>query len=206
MAARCHPRPSPEVDAFLARPNHAVGPSLSRDGSPHTAPTWYDWEQGRLLLSMHESRLRPRFMRRDPRVALTALDHKDWSRHVSLLGRIGSLEEDVDLRDVDRLALRYTGERFRLEGNDLRPLRGNPKRPRPPAGVGHLALAIPFELNSPGTSWKSPLSGSVSNPVWPPSSPRLMGTRKSTALNESVNQAARRVTTTSLMKLAPAAN
>jgi hypothetical protein len=33
-----------------------------------------------------------------------------------------------------------------------------------------------------------------------------MGTRKSTALNESVNQAARRVTTTSAMKLAPAAN
>jgi hypothetical protein len=48
-----------------------------------------------------------------PRDALTALDHKDWSRHVSPLGRIGSLEEDVDLRDVDRLALRYTGERFR---------------------------------------------------------------------------------------------
>ncbi len=84
-----------------------------RDGSPHTAPTWYDWEDGRLLLSMDESRLRLRFMRRDPRVALTALDHENWSRHVSLLGRIGSIEEDVDLRDIDRLALRYTGERFR---------------------------------------------------------------------------------------------
>lgn len=103
----------PEVDAFLRMPNHAVVASLRSDGSPHTAPTWYDWEQGRALLSMDESRLRLRFMRRDPRVALTALDHEDWSRHVSRLGRITSIEEDVDLRDIDRLALRDSGERFR---------------------------------------------------------------------------------------------
>jgi hypothetical protein len=62
---------------------------------------------------LDESRLRLGFIRRHPRVALTVLDHEDWSRHVSLLGRIVSIEEDVDLHDIDRLALRYTGERFR---------------------------------------------------------------------------------------------
>ena len=61
---------------------------------------------------MDESRLRLRFMRRDPRVALTVLDDESWYRHVSLLGRIVSLEEDAELRDIDRLALRYTGEPF----------------------------------------------------------------------------------------------
>lgn len=103
----------PEVDAFLRRPNYAVIASLRPDGSPHTAPTWYDWESGRALLNMDETRLRLRFMRRDPRVALTVLDHESWSRHASLLGQIVAIEEDVELRDIDRLALRYTGEPFR---------------------------------------------------------------------------------------------
>ena len=102
-----------DVDEFLRRPNPAIVASLRRDGSPHTVATWYDWVDGSVLLSMDESRLRLRFMRRDGRVALTVLDADDWGRHVSLLGRIVTIEEDVGLRDIDRLAIRYTGNPFR---------------------------------------------------------------------------------------------
>ena len=108
------PVPVPaEVDEFLRRPNPAVVASLRADGSPHTVATWYDWEDGRVLLNMDESRLRLRFMRDDPRVALTVLDGESWYRHVSLLGRVVSIEPDAELRDIDRLARRYTGEPFR---------------------------------------------------------------------------------------------
>jgi len=93
------PAPVPAaVDEFLRRPNPAVVASLRRDGSPHTVATWYDWDDDRVLVNMDESRLRLRFMRRDPRVALTVFV---------------SLEGDHDLHDIDRLALRCTGERFR---------------------------------------------------------------------------------------------
>jgi PPOX class probable F420-dependent enzyme len=102
-----------DVDEFLRRPNPAVVASLRRDGSPHTVATWYDWKDNQVLLNMDESRLRLQFMRRDPRVALTVLGNKGWYRHISLLGRVVSLEEDLELRDIDRLALRYTGEPFR---------------------------------------------------------------------------------------------
>jgi len=54
-----------------------------------------------------------RHMRRDPRVALTALAEESWYSHVSLLGRIVSIEDDPDLVDIDRLARRYTGREFR---------------------------------------------------------------------------------------------
>lgn len=103
----------PEVDEFLKRPNHGVVATLRPDGSPHTVATWYDWDDGRALLNMDESRLRLRFMRRDPRASLTALDGESWYRHVSLIGRIVSIEEDVGFGDIDRLALRYTGAPFR---------------------------------------------------------------------------------------------
>ena len=104
----------PEVEDFLRRPNPAVVATLRPDGSPHTAPTWYDWEDGRVLLNMEDTRLRLGFMRRDPRVALTVLGGDDgWYAHVSLLGRVVELYDDDDLRDIDRLAQRYTRQPFR---------------------------------------------------------------------------------------------
>src|SRR5947199_4507327 len=104
------PTPVPaDVDEFLSRPNPAVVATVRPDGSPHTAATWYDWEDGRVLLNMEDSRLRLGYMRDNPHVALTVLAADNWYRHVSLIGRVVSIEEDVGLRDIDRLSVRYTG-------------------------------------------------------------------------------------------------
>jgi PPOX class probable F420-dependent enzyme len=102
----------PEVDAFLAEPNPAVVATVSPSGTPHTAATWYDWEEGRVLFNMDESRLRLRYMRTNPAVALTVLADDSWYRQVTLLGRIISIEEDPDLAGIDRLAIRYGGTPF----------------------------------------------------------------------------------------------
>src|SRR5438067_6866667 len=102
-----------EVDEFLAQPNGAVVATLRPDGSPHTAATWYDWEDGRVLLNMDESRVRLGYMRRDPRISLTVIDIEQWYRQVTLMGRVVKIEEDADLADIDRLARRYTGKPYR---------------------------------------------------------------------------------------------
>ena len=102
-----------DVAEFLSQPNPAIVATLRPDGSPHTAATWYDWEDGRVLLNMDESRVRLGYLRRDPRAALTVLDAENWYRHVSVIGRVVSIEKDADLADIDRLARRYTGNAFR---------------------------------------------------------------------------------------------
>jgi PPOX class probable F420-dependent enzyme len=107
----------PQVDEFLARPNPAVIATLRPDGSPHSVPTWYDWEGGRALLNMDASRLRLRFLRRDPRASLTVMEDGNWYRHVSLIGRVVDIQPDDDLADIDRLARRYTGNAFRRPGS-----------------------------------------------------------------------------------------
>lgn len=99
----------PAIDEFLSRPNPAVMATLRPDGSPHTAPTWYDWEDGRALVNMEASRRRLAHIRRDPRVAMSVLDDDSWYRHVTLSGRVVSIEADPDHRDMDRLSVRYTG-------------------------------------------------------------------------------------------------
>jgi PPOX class probable F420-dependent enzyme len=102
-----------DIDEFLRGPNPAVVATVRPDGAPHSVPTWYDWDGERVLLNMDASRLRLRFLRHDPRVALTVLGNDSWYAHVSLLGRIVELQDDTDLADIDRLATRYTGQPFR---------------------------------------------------------------------------------------------
>ena len=101
-----------DVAAVLAKPHIAVVATLLPDGSPHSAATWYDWEDGRVFLNMDESRLRLRYMRGNPSVALTVLGASDWYRQVTLLGRVVSIEDDPDLAGIDRLSIRYGGGPF----------------------------------------------------------------------------------------------
>lgn len=107
----------PGVEALVRRPNPAVVASIRPDGTPHSAATWYDWEAGRVLLSMDSSRLRLRFLRSNPAVSLTVLDGDSWYRHVTLVGRVQDLHDDEGLRDIDRLALRYTGATYPDRGH-----------------------------------------------------------------------------------------
>jgi PPOX class probable F420-dependent enzyme len=105
-----------EVNAFLARPNPAVVATVSPGGAPHTAATWYDWEDGRVFLNMDESRLRLRYMRANPSLAVTVLGDDDWYRQVTLLGHVVSIDEDPELAGIDRLSIRYLGTPFHNRG------------------------------------------------------------------------------------------
>jgi PPOX class probable F420-dependent enzyme len=107
----------PQLVAFLTRPNAAVIATVRPDGAPVTVATWYDWEDGRILVNMDEGRRRNEHLRADPRVSLTIMDVARWSSHVSLQGRVVSLEDDPGLRDIDRLSLRYTGEPYPYREN-----------------------------------------------------------------------------------------
>jgi hypothetical protein len=83
------PRPpvTPEIAEFLARPNPAVMATLRPDGSPHTAATWYVWEDGRVHVNMDRSRKRLANVRNDPRVSLIAPRRRvDRGRVVVRLG------------------------------------------------------------------------------------------------------------------------
>lgn len=102
-----------ELDEFLTRANPAVIASLQPGGVPHTAATWYLWEDGRVLVNMDEGRKRLEYLERDPHVSLTVLDGDDWYRHVTLRGRVATIEDDAGLRAIDRLSLHYTGAPYR---------------------------------------------------------------------------------------------
>ncbi|GGQ69247.1 PPOX class F420-dependent oxidoreductase [Streptomyces asoensis] len=102
----------PEAVDLLSRPNPCVMATLRSDGTPVSTPTWYVWEDGRVLISLDESRVRLRHLRRDPRLTLTVLDADDWYTHVTLIGRVTGLREDDGLTDIDRISTHYTGKPY----------------------------------------------------------------------------------------------
>ncbi|MEU9347889.1 PPOX class F420-dependent oxidoreductase [Streptomyces sp. NPDC048278] len=103
---------TPEAVDLLRRPNPCVMATLRSDGTPVTTPTWYLWDDGRVLISLDEGRVRLKHLRRDPRVTLTVLDGDDWYSHVTLIGRVVESHDDEGLTDIDRLSTHYTGKPY----------------------------------------------------------------------------------------------
>ena len=97
---------------LLRRPNPAVKATLAADGRPVTVATWYLLEDdGRVLLNLAAGRARLKHIRKDPRVSLTVLG-ENWYTHGSLQGRVVSLVDDENLRDIDRLCRHYMGDAY----------------------------------------------------------------------------------------------
>ncbi len=58
--------PLPDAVAeLLARPCHATITSLRASGQPVSVPTWYLYENGRILVNMDEGRKRLEYLRND---------------------------------------------------------------------------------------------------------------------------------------------
>lgn len=101
----------PELGRFLAMPRPAVAGTIGHEGRPVTAATWYEWADGRFLLTMEERGRRIRNIQRDPRVSLTVLADS-WYSHVTLLGHAVEIREDTGFTDTNRLSMHYLGEPY----------------------------------------------------------------------------------------------
>lgn len=96
----------------LAKPWHATISTVRPDGQPVSVPTWYLYEDGRILVNMDAGRKRLEHLRINPRVSLSAMDPDDWFTHISILGRMTEIVDDPDLADIDRISRHYTGKPY----------------------------------------------------------------------------------------------
>jgi PPOX class probable F420-dependent enzyme len=104
---------SEKIHAFLREPHPAVMATVTKDGHPVTAATWYLLEaDGRILINLDADRLRLNHLRREPRFALDVLDGADWYSHVALQLRVVEIADDTGLADIDALARHYLGSEY----------------------------------------------------------------------------------------------
>lgn len=109
--------PQPVADA-LAQPWHATMSTVRADGQPVSVPTWYLFEDGRILVNLDAGRVRLAHLRREPRVALSMMDPQDWITHVSIQGRVAQILDDPGLHDIDRISRHYTGHDYPVRDRD----------------------------------------------------------------------------------------
>ncbi len=101
------PEFAPKAEEFLKGKHFGKLATIRKDGSPHVTPIWYMLESGRLFVNTTTSRVKYYNIRRDPRVSFLV---DDGYPYVMIQGRARIAEERDAKKDIETLAIRYTGE------------------------------------------------------------------------------------------------
>jgi PPOX class probable F420-dependent enzyme len=110
---RAMPQPlTPEMRQLLDRPNFAHLATIMADGSPQSVPVWVGREGDRIVVCTGEGSLKARNARRDPRVALSVVDHRNPYEEIQVRGRVVERRPDPSLALMDPISRKYTGKPF----------------------------------------------------------------------------------------------
>ena len=112
---------SPAVQKLAATPILLTIATKRADGSVQLNPVWFELRDGFIWLNSNTSRTWPKNLQRDRDVTMLLVDPKVPDRYAQIHGRLVSLIPDPRHEFIDRLAERYTGEKFReLEPDEHR--------------------------------------------------------------------------------------
>jgi PPOX class probable F420-dependent enzyme len=97
--------------AFVSEGTRTAKAGVTRsDGTPHVTPIWFLLDGDDLIFTTHESSLKGRALRRDPRISLCVDDDRPPFSFVSLWGEASLSEEPAELlRWATAIGGRYMG-------------------------------------------------------------------------------------------------
>ena len=96
-----------KVERFLQGEKIGKIATVMEDGSPHVTPIWYMLEGGKLVINTTTKRVKYFNIRRDSRVCFLV---EDGYKHVIIFGKARIADERDGRKDIETLAIRYTGE------------------------------------------------------------------------------------------------
>lgn len=101
------------IEEYLGRPLLADLATVKPDGSPHVAPVWFQYSDGRVQIVAQTSSVKIRNIKHDPRVSISVAIHDRPYSYVLISGTAVLSKEGIP--ELTRaLAVRYQGEE---EGN-----------------------------------------------------------------------------------------
>ncbi|WP_232662002.1 PPOX class F420-dependent oxidoreductase [Pseudonocardia sp. TRM90224] len=109
---------SPDVRALIDGRNFATVATLDRDGGPQTSIVWVGLDDGALVFSATEDRLKVRNLRRDPRMSVSVADAANPYRHTQLRGT-ATIIPDPDKTLSKLLSHKYLGQDPPPEGSEV---------------------------------------------------------------------------------------
>jgi PPOX class probable F420-dependent enzyme len=105
-----------DVRSLLEAPNYVHLSTLRADGSPRSWVVWVGVEDDHVLVCTGMSALKAKDMLRDPRVSISVSDFANPYRMAALQGRVVEVRNDDDLRYMDPISMKYTGNPFPNRG------------------------------------------------------------------------------------------
>lgn len=81
--------------------------TLMEDGAPQVSPVWIDEEDGLVVFNTAEGRLKPKNLRRDPRVAISVTNPENPYESLLIRGKATELTREGADEHIDALAKRY---------------------------------------------------------------------------------------------------
>ena len=100
---------SDDLAKLFLEKNLAFLATLMKDGSPQITPTWVDLENNTVLINTAEGRVKQRNVTRDPRVAVSIVDHGNVYNMVTVRGRVTEQTTKGADEHIDKLAKKYLG-------------------------------------------------------------------------------------------------
>jgi hypothetical protein len=103
------PLSNEEIEAFLRRPNVAVVATVGPDGQPHAVPTWYEYDDGQIVLHAGLRSRKYRNLRQNDRMSICVDTKTAPYQAVVVYGR-ASLQVGRDDERLRRMAVAYLGD------------------------------------------------------------------------------------------------
>ncbi|HEU4760564.1 MAG TPA: PPOX class F420-dependent oxidoreductase [Dehalococcoidia bacterium] len=101
---------SPGVKRLFEKPNFPHLATLMPDGAPQVTPVWVALDGDRILVNTAEGRVKPRNVRRDPRVAISVADQANPYSAAFIRGRVVEITLEGAEELIDKLAKKYIGQ------------------------------------------------------------------------------------------------
>ena len=98
-----------EVEQLLSGKNFASFATLMKDGSPHVAPTWVDYDGEMVLINTAAGRIKEKNVNSDRRVALSVYESSNPYNMVTIRGNVKEITNQDANSHIDKLAKKYLG-------------------------------------------------------------------------------------------------
>jgi len=97
------------VEQLFQQKNLVFISTINSDGSPQLTPVWGDYDGEHVLVNTAEGRLKHKNVLRDPRVAISVVDHNNPLNMTTIKGKVIEIIPDYDYVHANKLTKQYMG-------------------------------------------------------------------------------------------------
>ena len=84
--------------------------TIMRDGSPQLSPVWADFKDEHVLVNTAEGRIKHKNVLRDPRVAISVVNHNNPLDMTTIRGKVIDIIPDYEYEHANKLTKKYMGK------------------------------------------------------------------------------------------------